>query len=481
MRKPAKDEDEITIPHDPVGEQVIIAAACVSDSARADLTRRLKEHHFVSPEHQPIWRALTVLVTKGLEFDPATIKQLAGDTVDLDYLAGLIEARPEVPANLAYHVEQLYWDHARITAVKGPIASLLQSLKDPRSPAERVKALAKQVEVTLDSYRDQKFLIDSDALLAEQIAEIDQRIAGRAVFPYGVQGFDNAENGAPRLIPGAKPGFTTVVTGVSGAGKSVFTACMALGLARQRRKVLYGAWEMDGGMTLELLAGQSLGFSRSALMSGRISPEERDSICARMEQIGRYVKFMKNPYLVRAEQSASNIKGRGSSAEDIRRNLDIIESHIADSACNVFIADLWERCLNTGDSWEERAALFRQREMFQAMQVHGILVQQQKSKEVESRIDKRPCRETVFGSGAWVDISDTLLGVHRPALWKDVPDNTLEILVLKQRWGVWPLLVEFDWNGDQGMVSNGRSQPFMRQADMNEGSVFEPSRSKRQR
>ena len=82
---------------------------------------------------------------------------------------------------------------------------------------------------------------------------------------------------------------------------------------------------------------------------------------------------------------------------------------------------------------------------------------EQRIKEIENRSDKRPTRSTILGSGAWVDIADTILGVHRPALWKSIEDNTVEIDILKQRFGKWPLAVEFDWDGDRCTFLNGRS------------------------
>jgi len=79
---------------------------------------------------------------------------------------------------------------------------------------------------------------------------------------------------------------------------------------------------------------------------------------------------------------------------------------------------------------------------------------------VESRDDKRPTREAVKGSSGWIDVGDTLIGWHRPALFKRQPDVTIEALILKQRYGVWPLAVEFDFDPMFGWASNGRTIPY---------------------
>jgi hypothetical protein len=130
--------------------------------------------------------------------------------------------------------------------------------------------------------------------------------------------------------------------------------------------------------------------------------------------------------------------------------LDDIHEHIADSGCEVFIADLWKRCLRTTKPEDEEAALIRQQAIADETRTHAVLCQQQRLKDIEQRPDKRPTREGIKGSSAWVDVADTIIGVHRPSLWKNVDDDTVELDLLKQRWGKWPVAVEFDWDGDRG-------------------------------
>ncbi len=42
--------------------------------------------------------------------------------------------------------------------------------------------------------------------------------------------------------------------------------------------------------------------------------------------------------------------------------------------------------------------------------------------------------------------------MYKPSLG----DHTLEILILKQRDGVWPVHLEFDWDGNRAQLSGGR-------------------------
>lgn len=243
---------------------------------------------------------------------------------------------------------------------------------------------------------------------------------------------------------------------------------LALGLARQGRRVLYAAWEPGEGMTIELAACISLGWSRSVLLDGALSEEQLATIGRRMADIGKRVTFMDNPFFRR--------DGQGKPSNE--RNLDIIEEHVAASRADVFIADLWERCLESDRPEDEKRALFRQQAMVKDLGAHAVLLAQQR-KDVEQRADKRPTREGIKGSGAWFEVADNLFGTHRPALWKAVPDDKIEIAVLKQRWGKWPLCVEFAWDPDRGMISGGRSVAYEHAGEASELDAAVSSKPKK--
>jgi replicative DNA helicase len=448
---------ELVFRNDPVGEQCVIAATLVSPEVRRALAERHAPDVFLVPEHRAIWQALREAVRRGLGADPATLSRLSGGEVDASYLAELMRARPDPPdeKTLAYWVEQLLWDRQRHTALTGPISGLLEAIETGEEPS-RVRGLARAVAASFDGFGERKHLLDPDELIREQVADVRKRMAGRAIYPFGIPGldfYDPCDRESWRMVPGTAPGLLTVVTGVPGAGKSTFTAHVVLGVARQRRRVLYGAWEMKGGVTLELLASLSLcetdpewRCTRTDLQRGRLTEADLAKLEGRMRVLSRYVRFLANPF-----NRQAGVKRRTNA-----HNLDLVQGYVADSGCEVFVADLWKRCLVETRPDEEEEALIRQQAMLEELDVHGILVQQQRLKDVEMRPDKRPTREGIKGSGAWTEVADNIVGVHRPALWKPVTDDVLEADVLKQRYGEWPLAIEFDWDPKRGSVRGGR-------------------------
>src|ERR1700722_142963 len=461
-----KATSELVVKVDLVNEQVIITATIVSlcsdDSSPAyRLLDRLPPEVFTD-DRAAIWAALRAMRQRRLAYDPATLQSIAGDKVRISLLAEWVTARPEFPENIEHHVDSLLWDRKRSQAVKGPLASLLEAIKNPLETPERVNALARGIVDALSGH-ERQYIYDPAAIVAEQMAEIRKRLEGQAVYPFGLDGLDYYEadiqaHRPRRMIPGTAPGHVTVITAVPGAGKSTLAARIALGLGvTNHRRVAYGAWEVKGPMTLEIMACMSLGWSRTdlldpqgALKKGKpLTPELLVQLEEKMHEIARWVTFIKNPFRRRASERKS--------AKSNEANLDLVQSLVSESGCEVFIADLWARCLASRDPGDEEEALFRQQAMLEEMGVHGILVHQQRHKDIELRNDKRPTREGLKGSGAYLETADNLIGVHRPAQWRKVEDDKMELFILKQRSGEERIGIEFDWNPETGEIRGGRS------------------------
>lgn len=453
---PPTRSDAVKIPHDAVNEQVLIASAILDRDARKKLVLRIKPDAFMVKEHVEAWIAISELARQGLEYDPDTIRSIAGTRVDANYLEELLASRRNAPVNLEHHIAMLEWDRARIEAVRGPIAQLLESLKDPTTPPERVRALSQSIATTFERGTASSLLREPTALIQSAMAELRTR-RDRACYPYGIPGLDLQDDRVRwRMVPGAAPGKVTVVTGVPGSGKSTVAARIALAQIMAGRRVAYGAWEMGDENTLELLAAMNLGWSRYKMSTGALNDDEETQLREQMEAISPYIRFLAVPGAPRAVGSHT---ARGERATN-ERSLDQIHSVLSDSGADIFLADLWKRCLRQIDPEEEEQALVRQQAIAAETKCHCILLQQQRLKDIESRDDKRPTREGIKGSGAWVEVADTIIGVHRPALWKNIDDVTLELDVLKQRWGPWPMAIEFDWDSEFGSIKGGMSVSY---------------------
>lgn len=480
MRRPKDEEpkkkvpegERVLIPHDPVNEIAVIACALCDVTLLDKLLRRILPDHFIAREAREGWAALGEVRRRGLSVDRQSVNAVAGESV-ANFLIGVAQTPPS--ENVDWHVTNLLWDSARATAARGPVPSFLEALRDPKAEPERVRSLARQVALAFDGHEDRRYLCEPNRLVREQMLEIEARVAGHASFPYGIPGLDyydpaglSGESTRRRMLPGTAPGQITVLTAVSGGGKSTTVANMAIGIAfpdgvdsdAPGRKLLYGAWEMNSGMSLELMSCISLGWSRSDLVEG-IGPvsthEGRLQLNVRMERIATRIRFLAMPFRRQTGEKPSN-----------DRNLDLLQGYIADSGCEVFVGDLWKRCLRDTSPEAEEDALIRQQAMVEDLRIHAILLQQQRMKDIEQREDKRPTREGIKGSGAWIEVADTIIGTHRPALFKRMDDTKIELIVLKQRYGKWPLAVECEWDAERGSISGGRPVEYDRPGEASE-------------
>ena len=151
------------MPHDPVNEQVLLVAAAMDPKARARLVVQLPPDAFLVAEHVDLWIALTELERRRLEYSAATLRQLSGGRADTAYLDALCEQRT-APANIEHHVSMLEWDRVRAEAVRGPLADLLESLRDPGTPREKIQALARAVAGMVEKGTSTGLVRDAQAL-----------------------------------------------------------------------------------------------------------------------------------------------------------------------------------------------------------------------------------------------------------------------------------------------------------------------------
>lgn len=477
-KKRSPKADTVRIPVDTINEIVVIAAAIVllgQDKDAAARLLRIPADSFYGKGHSEAWSALHELARLGLAYDPATVRQVSSGQVDTEVLDEYVRQRPAPPPNLQHHVERIKWDRARVEVVRGPLTAFLESLKDQASAPDKIRALARNISDAFSGHGDNRYLRDPAALIREHDRELTERREGTAVYPYGIpaldfygegdvilkNGTEESVAGKPRLIPGAHPGDMTLLTGVSGGGKSTVAAWIALAQARQGQRVLYGAWEPGAGRALELLAAMSLGYPRSDLMTGAFTRDEQDELKAEMERLSEFVRFFDLPFGRRKGEREEN-----------DRNLDTIQEHIALSGCDFFVADLFHMAIREHGYGMENDALYRMKAITVEERCHTMLLHQTNSKKADALEDQRPTRELLKGDGAWIEVSDTIIGCHIPGLSKPVPRDRIEFPILKQRYGVWPQLIECEFDPDYGAIGAGKTIPYARNESDGDGDLL---------
>lgn len=417
--------------YDAANELIVIGAAITDGKLRRELVHRLSSDEFLVPVHAPIWRALRSMADSGLDYTPEAARRLVldegGDEEAVDYLESL-DAR--VPENLEWHLNTLEWDATRCRILKGSVPELLRILKDPKATSADVVTSARAVTRGLEG-GGRRHMHRPAELHRQYRSEIAARRARRNVYPLGANAFDK------NLTEGFMPGRTTVSAGLPGAGKSTVWLAFAIMLAKLGRRPMYCAWEMEAESLLDVSVAHLTRIELRRIVQGDLSDEE----AARIEKATRWVlkkvRFMGNPFFGKSS--------RGKPSNE--RNLDLLEGYIAESGCDVIIYDLWERCLAWRKPDDVAGALYRMQAMHTEYGVHGVVVQQLLLKDVEKRADKRPTRESIKGSGAYVEVADLIFGIHREGQFKNIEDETVETICLKQRKGKPNWSIRWKWNG----------------------------------
>lgn len=437
------------------GSQIQALAFALEDSkARARLIALgVDGDSFTISEYYELWKIVEYGHEKGVELDQGTVAALVEDP-NLVGLAQGIRAHRPPDGNLLDVVERLRWN-AGVKLAAESVPPFAELLRKRSRPEETLKA-ARAIVQALDGARPYGRRHASNAeAVARRLDVIKLRRISKKRYPFGLEGFD-VDEGEPegstkryRTTVGTAPGKVTVLTGLSGNGKSTVLANVVLAQVETGRRVLYGAWEDDQEDVLELLGAIRAGVNLTRLTVGELDEEEEELMGLAMKEVGESVVFMPNPL-----EKVRKLRYRNDEA------LDLIHSYAEESSADFAVFDLWARAFSFGAEQEEAEALYRQQAIAKATSCHCLLVQQQLLKSVEKREDARPTREGIKGSGEWTGIADTILGVYRQDLYKNVPAGKLEVTILKQRRGRWPLNVEFDFDPEYGRLSNGHAVAY---------------------
>lgn len=433
------------------------------------LLHSIAADEFLVGEHVALWAILRKISDANLEYSPDTVRQIgvgAPEQISEEQLSEL-ENTAELHPNLDFHVSRLRWDATRARTIQGSLTQLVADLKDANVTPDQALGSARSVVRALEGGAGRRFIHRPEALHEAYRAELMKRRDVGDFWPTGFAAMD--EN----MSEGFMPGNTCIITGLSGSGKSTFAAKLAVNLVKQKRRPLVCAWEMGATSTLDIIVTMLTGIPLDNVIKGTYNDADFDRLDRATRWATQKMRFMENAFFSQIADGG----GRGKPRRSNERNLDILEGYIAESGCDAVIMDLWDRLLADQSPDGVTEALYRQQNMCKEYNVHGTLLVQLRLKDVEKRADKRPTRESIKGVGTFVEVADLILGVHRDAQFKDVPDDRLEVICLKQRKGRANWAVGFGWAGDRCEISGGESIPYNPglEATSEYGGLDEPS------
>ncbi len=411
-------------PHNLEAEESLLGAVLLSRDAVAEAVERCSTADFYKPAHGHIFDAVCNLYARGEAVDTVTVADELRRRSLLDAIGGLsiligLQANTPSIANAA-HYAQIVEEHAllrRLIGVANEIAELGYSVpEDVDEAVDKAETMVFAVAQrrTMDTLQPIRDLLEKNLDLLESLNGRGQDITG---VPTGYTDLDEWLSGLQAsnlLIVGARPSM----------GKTSFALGMAAHAAVHANiPVLLFSLEMSHlEITQRLLCAQAK-VDASRLRNGRLLDTDWPKISSAVGRLGEAPIFIDdNPNLT---------------AMDIRAKARRLKSKVP---LGLVIVDYLQ--LMSGRSTAEN----RQVEVSEISRALKILARElsipvvalsQLSRNLETRVDKRPVLADLRESGSLEQDADVVIFIYRDEIYNtDSPDRgSAEIIISKHRNG----------------------------------------------
>lgn len=434
----------------PTHEQIVLGSMIRDRSIREELVIQLSSSDFYAPNHRLIFAALNELTNKQLDFTYGTFRTFLPENKDWggdEYLDKLAAMHSE--ENLQYHIHRMKWDKSRNLILGHDISELEVILRDPRSEPDEAKRVLTEINGYLDEVDEESDFIQGPGAAATYQARIYARESGHHIRTSGYLALDK------KLTNPFAPGLITIIAATPSIGKTTF--CLNMAMRQSKRwKVGYLAWESGDVAATDTLCSCALDIPLEKIIKfpQRRSREEKEKMDEYIEQLfdpSAPLSFLKQP-------PDSIIKGKSPWAVN-EAVIDWVETKIKKWNRDIIYWDLFEILLPDTSPGAITWAVKRIIKIAKETNTHIVLLQQINLKLTEKLMDKRPTRNLVKGAGIYVEAADFLFCLYREGVYNPrITDDTFEVYCLKQRQGVWPFRIVFDWNGICCRISGGQER-----------------------
>jgi replicative DNA helicase len=456
---------DLTHPIDTENEALIIANAIKDDANRNAFIRMSSYDKFRSDEYKTLaWGVIEAVKENiAINVDAVLLKSKScpiRKILTFEFINKLVENFPTIPEeNFRSHLEKLHLDMTKQSILEVSLNSLYPactnsttSLSDLETRIDYLKDMVKQGRSAskLGFKSMAEIISDYDIMKAQGI---DKRTTGFfQLDEYLTEGF--------------KEGQITTVAGLSSQGKSSLALTIMKNLSQLQTPVPTAqfALEMNNmSLTSKLLAFRSMLPLSTVVKNPKDLDQNELAIYEHEKSIlaqNKYIFFNDNP-----SQSVANV----------REQTMLLQDHIKQQYI-VVVIDLFGklRDLQTSDNFarDYEKKLNEIQVLVRELGIHMILVAQI-NREVGKR-QRRPTMNDLKNAHALTEVSDIILGIHRPYYDSDKtmrsqlvyglpaeddfsnyseveedPDrNVAEIILLKQRMGPKDVLVNFIFDSD---------------------------------
>ena len=451
------------LPIDADNESLIIANAIKDKANREVFVSSVDYRVFRTKEYQTIAYAIKATHDANMDMnvDAILLKSKSSPVrkfVDYNFIQTLLDNFNAVsPTNFTEHVERLHVDNIKGQIIDRIFNSLYMTALNPASDLsmmeERVRSLQVIVERGLSSTKSE--FKDMSLIIPEYL---EARKTGVSQRTTGFRQLDNM------ITEGLGDGQVSVIAGLPSAGKSSLALSIMKNLGHKQVWVAQFALEMPNMSLIHKLLAFNTQFPIKKIVA------DWSTLTSQDKQIIEYEleRLKKNEYIYLNDKPSQTLP-------EIREQIMILQDRLQEQYI-VIIIDLFGKISeflgadNFARTYEQK--LNEIQVMTRSLGVHMSLVAQI-NRSVMKRKFKRPTMADLKNAGAFEEVADLILGVHRPfydpevalksqltygatveeEIEEDPNRNIAEVIILKQRMGANNVLVNFYFDPETTRLS----------------------------
>jgi len=406
-------------------EVSVLGALMMAPNLIAGVSEILRPIHFYRPSHQAIYEAIEGLYGRGEPVDTVTVSEELSNRGGLEEVGGrvfvhsLVSAVPAA-SNARYYAEIVRENYLlrSLIAVGSEIADM--GYRREQGPLDLIDR-AEQMVFDIAQNRASGDMVHVKELISESFAELE-KIMTEGRRTSGVEsGFRRLDD----LITGLQPANLIVLAGRPSMGKTAFALDIARNVAVDQNKgVALFSLEMSKSELVQRMMCSEARIDSQKLRHGQLQASEWGRLTAACTPLFTAPIFIDDTAAV----NLMEIRAKARRLKAREKNLGLV------------VIDYLQ--LMVGDAGVEN----RQQEISRISRGLKILARDlevpvlalsQLSRQVESRVNKRPMLSDLRESGAIEQDADVVLFIYRDEEYnKDSPDKGVaEIIVGKQRNG----------------------------------------------
>lgn len=372
-----------------------------------------------------------------------------GKEFDFQFLKDLKEKYEQGEIDILPLIEKLKRDSVFSILIENDIPNLYENLFKKTTSLN-------QIEHTFDVLKEKlntaKIIVSTDFLSLKDLTKLHDSIDKKRKDgdSFWTTGFMNLDY---HLTYGFLPKGITVVAGRPGMAKTAFVINMAKNLSNKKKYCALFSLESDSLSFYDRLLSQYTRIPIWKFVKDRRNLSNEEIKTLEFEK----TRLRKNNYLF--------VNDKPSSLKYIKEQVSILQNQVGKKDI-VVIIDLFMKVRDMLDSGSEFSAGLYERnlnivqtQIAKELECHVVLVAQI-IRTVENRRNRRPRLSDLKSSGAWEEIADLVLGLHREAYYlekydnEEVDEDILEIQILKQRQGQDGQVVKFLFEKETTSVFN---------------------------